>query len=97
MIGLVLVAAVAPQRRYAGHVTIVGVQPNLATVRVGPHANWNERRDAVSHAIVGAEDGAGVIVVADMFGATPCNLALCVAALHRRRFTTAGPDGCQRG
>lgn len=83
MIGLVLVShgRLAEELRRSLE-AIIGDQPNLATVCVGPQDNADERRDAVSHAIIGADDGAGVIVVADMLGAAPGNLALSVAGRH---------------
>lgn len=83
MIGLVLVShgRLAEELRRSLE-AIVGDQPSLATVCVGPQDNADERRDAVSHAIMDADDGAGVIVVADTLGATPCNLALSVAGRH---------------
>lgn len=59
--------------------SIVGAQPNIATVCVDPHDNLEERRAAVVRAVAAADDGDGVIVIADMFGATPCNLAVSLA------------------
>jgi mannose PTS system EIIA component len=80
VIGLVLVShgqlAVELQRSLE---TVSGVQPNLVTVCVDPHDHPEERRAAVARAIAETDDGAGVIVVADLFGATPCNLAVSLA------------------
>ncbi len=80
MIGLVLVShgqlAVELRRSLE---TVVGVQPNLCTVCVDPHDHPDERRAAVARAIAETDGGAGVIVVADLFGATPCNLAVSLA------------------
>ena len=58
---------------------IVGAQPYIATVCVGPHDNLDERRTAVACAIAAADNGEGVIVIAALFGATPCNLAVSLA------------------
>jgi len=80
VIGLVLVShgqlAVELRRSLE---TIVGAQSNLATVCVAPNDKPDERRAAVARAIAETDDGAGVIVAADMFGATPCNVAVSLA------------------
>lgn len=80
MIGLVLVShgqlAVELRRSLE---TVVGPQSNLATVCVAPQDKPDERRAAVARAIAETDDGSGVIVAADMFGATPCNVAVSLA------------------
>jgi len=80
VIGLVLVShgqlAIELRRSLE---TVAGAQPNLVTVCVGPNDNPTERRAAVACAIAETDCGAGVIVVADLFGATPCNLAVSLA------------------
>lgn len=80
MIGLVLIShgqlAVELRRSLE---TVSGAQSNLATVCVDPHDHPDERRAAVARAIAETDDGAGVIVAADLFGATPCNLAVSLA------------------
>jgi PTS system mannose-specific IIA component len=84
VIGLVLVShgqlAVELRRSLE---TIAGVQPNLVTVCVDPQDHPDERRAAVAGAIAETDDGAGVIVIADLFGATPCNLAVSLAGQPR--------------
>jgi len=89
VIGLVLVShgqlAVELRRSLEA---VSGVQANLVTVCVGPNDHPDERRAAVARAIAETDGGAGVIVVADLFGATPCNLAVSLV-----RPTGAGqPD-----
>ena len=80
MIGLVLIShgQLALELRRSLE-AISGIQPHLATVCVNPNDHPDERRAAVARAIAETDDGAGVIVVADMFGATPCNLAVSLA------------------
>ena len=80
MIGLVLIShgRLAEELRRSLE-AIAGVQPNFGTVCVGPDDNPEERRTALAHAIAQADEGAGVIVVADLYGATPCNIALALA------------------
>lgn len=87
MIGLILVShgGLAKDLRRSLE-AIVGGRPNLAALCLGPHDNSDERRNAVSHAIVDADDGAGAIIVADRLGATPSNLILSVAGQHDVEF-----------
>lgn len=89
MIGLVLVShgqlAVELRRSLEA---VSGAQANLVTVCVGPNDHPDERRAAVARAIAETDDGAGVIVVADLFGATPCNLAVSLV-----RQAGVGPTG----
>jgi len=89
VIGLVLVShgqlAVELRRSLEA---VSGAQANLVTVCVGPNDHPDERRAAVARAIAETDGGAGVIVVADLFGATPCNLAVSLV-----RQTGVGPTG----
>lgn len=80
MIGLVLIShgQLALELRRSLE-AVSGVQSHLATVCVNPNDHPDERRGAVARAIAETDDGEGVIVVADMFGATPCNLAVSLA------------------
>lgn len=89
MIGLVLIShgQLALELRRSLE-AVSGAQSHLATVCVNPNDHPDERRAAVARAIAETDDGAGVIVVADMFGATPCNLAVSLAA----RAGTGGPN-----
>ena len=89
MIGLVLIShgqlAVELRRSLE---TVAGTQAHLATVCVDPNDHPDERRAAVARAIAETDDGEGVIVAADLFGATPCNLAVSLAG----RSTTGRPN-----
>ena len=55
---------------------IVGPQTHVKTVCIGPHDDMEERRDEITSAIRAVDLGSGVVIVTDMFGGTPCNLAL---------------------
>jgi len=57
--------------------TIVGDQPHLTGVSIGWHDDVEVARRAIADAIdrVRPEAG-GVVVLTDMFGGTPCNLAM---------------------
>lgn len=55
---------------------IVGPQSHVKTVGIDPEDDVEERREDISAAIAGVDLGSGVVLVTDMFGGTPCNLAL---------------------
>jgi PTS system mannose-specific IIA component len=55
---------------------IVGPQSHIRTVCIGPQDDVDQRRAEISAAIKAVELGKGVVLVTDMFGGTPCNLAL---------------------
>jgi PTS system mannose-specific IIA component len=79
MIGLVLVAhgkLAAEFRAALEHV--VGPQSQIATVSIGPDDDVERRRQDIVDAVAKVDDGSGVIVLTDMFGGTPSNLAISV-------------------
>ena len=55
---------------------VVGPQTHVATICIGPHDDIEQRRNEITAAIREVDLGRGVVVVTDMFGGTPCNLAL---------------------
>lgn len=57
---------------------VVGTQRSLAAVCIGPDDNMEARRQEILEKIVALNDGTGVIVLTDMFGGTPSNLAISV-------------------
>ncbi len=77
MIGVVLVThgALAQEFRIALE-HIVGEQQMFATISIDPCDNIESRRDDIISAIESVDEGHGVIVVSDMFGGTPSNLAI---------------------
>lgn len=79
MIGLVIVThgALALEFRAALE-HVVGAQKQLETVQIGPDDDMELRRTEILHSIARVETGQGVIVLTDMFGGTPSNLAISV-------------------
>ncbi|HZG07655.1 MAG TPA: PTS sugar transporter subunit IIA [Allosphingosinicella sp.] len=77
MIGLVLVTH---GRLAAEFVTamehVVGPQQHIEAVCIGPEDDMEGRRNDISDAICRVDDGAGVIILTDLFGGTPSNLAI---------------------
>jgi PTS system mannose-specific IIA component len=79
MIGLVLVThgRLAVEFRAALE-HVVGPQSQIETVSIGPDDNVERRRQDIVDAVQKADDGSGVILLTDMFGGTPSNLAISV-------------------
>ncbi|MCT8998124.1 PTS sugar transporter subunit IIA [Chelativorans intermedius] len=79
MIGIVLVThgRLAEEFRHAVE-HVVGPQENLETVSIGAEDDMEQRRRDIVDAVARADTGAGVIILTDMFGGTPSNLAISV-------------------
>ncbi len=79
MIGLVLVThgALANEFKLALE-HVVGPQEHCETIAIGPEDNAESRREDILAAIDRADTGDGVIILTDMFGGTPSNLAISV-------------------
>lgn len=79
MIGLVVVTHGRLAEEFlsaAEHV--VGPQENVKAVSIGPDDDMDKRRQDILNAAQSVENGAGVIILTDMFGGTPSNLAISV-------------------
>lgn len=57
---------------------VVGPQKMIETVCIGPDDQMDNRRQDILDAVAAADTGAGVIVLTDMFGGTPSNLAISI-------------------
>ena len=57
---------------------VVGPQSQLETVTIGPEDDMEQRRVDILNAASRVQDGAGVVLLTDMFGGTPSNLAISV-------------------
>ena len=79
MIGLVLVThgQLATEFRAALE-HVVGRQEACEAVSIGPEDDMEERRRDIMEAVTRVDDGSGVILLTDMFGGTPSNLAISV-------------------
>ena len=79
MIGLVLVTHGDLAREFvAATEHVVGAQQNIRTVCIGPDDDMEVRRKDILDAVNEVNTGAGVIVLTDMFGGTPSNLAISI-------------------
>jgi PTS system mannose-specific IIA component len=60
--------------------TIVGELPRFASVSIGWHDDVDAAREEIARAITRVDSARGVLLVTDMFGGTPSNLALTFLA-----------------
>ena len=56
--------------------TIVGDLPRFAAVSIGWHEDTQDARDEIAEAIARVQQDQGVLILTDMFGGTPANLAM---------------------
>lgn len=77
MIGVVVVThgQVATELLHATE-TIVGALPRFAAVSIGWHEGTVDARQDIAAALARVRDGDGVLLLTDMFGGTPSNLAM---------------------
>ncbi len=79
MIGMVLVThGRLADELVAALEHVVGPQPNVATVCIGPDDDMEQRRLDILQSTTKVDDGSGVVVLTDMFGGTPSNLAISI-------------------
>ncbi len=79
MIGMVLVTHghLATEFRAALE-HVVGPQRDIETITIGPEDDMEQRRQDIVAAIGSVDSGQGVVLLTDMFGGTPSNLAISV-------------------
>ncbi len=77
MIGMILVThgRLAEELRSAME-HVVGSQRNVDTVCIGPEDDMDNRRAEIEACIGRCDTGDGVVLLTDMFGGTPSNLAI---------------------
>ncbi len=79
MIGLVLVTHGRLAEEFRNAVEhVVGAQLSFETVSIGADDDMEQRRKDIVDAVSRSDTGNGVIVLTDMFGGTPSNLAISV-------------------
>ncbi|MFA6218416.1 MAG: PTS sugar transporter subunit IIA [Erythrobacter sp.] len=55
---------------------VVGKQDGIATICIGPNDDMEQRRQDIADAIKAVDTGDGAIILTDLFGGTPSNLAI---------------------
>jgi PTS system mannose-specific IIA component len=68
--------------------TIVGQLRRFAAVSIGWHEDTEDARTEIQQAIARVENGSGVLILTDMFGGTPSNLAMTFLAEGRIEVIT---------
>ena len=77
MIGLVLVTHGRLADEFVTAMEhIVGRQEHVVTVAIGPDDDMEARRNDIAGAVARVDTGGGVILLTDLFGGTPSNLAI---------------------
>ena len=57
---------------------VVGPQSAVRTICIGPDDDMEERRKEILNGVEKVDSGKGVILLTDMFGGTPSNLAISI-------------------
>ena len=79
MIGVVLVTHGNLAKEFVDALEhIVGPQTNMAAICIGCDDDMEKRRKEIIDSVAKVDDGAGVVLLTDMFGGTPSNLAISV-------------------
>jgi len=84
MIGLILVTHGRLAEQFVQAMEhVVGRQDGIATVCIDPNDDMEQRRADIAKAIEEVETGKGVIILTDLFGGTPSNLAISLLETGR--------------
>jgi PTS system mannose-specific IIA component len=79
MIGMVLVTHGRLAAEFIAALEhVVGPQRNVAAVCIGPDDDMEKRREDILRSVAEVDDGSGVVLLTDMFGGTPSNLAISI-------------------
>ncbi|SBW12074.1 Phosphotransferase system fructose-specific enzyme IIA [uncultured Alphaproteobacteria bacterium] len=57
---------------------VVGHQERILAVCIGPDDDMEQRRQDIMDSVAAVDDGSGAVVLTDMFGGTPSNLAISI-------------------
>ncbi len=77
MIGIVIVAHGGLAREYLAAVEhVVGQQSGIKAISIAPDHDRSLKQSEICAAADAVDEGAGVVVVTDMFGGSPSNLSL---------------------
>ncbi len=79
MIGMVLVThGHLAEEFIAALEHVVGEQKQVRAVCIGPDDDMEQRRQDILNSVGDVDTGGGVVVLTDMFGGTPSNLAISI-------------------
>ncbi len=84
MIGLVLVTHGRLAAEFVNAMEhVVGRKEAIVPICIGPEDDMEARRDEIAAAVAAVESGDGVIILTDLFGGTPSNLAISLMKSDR--------------
>ncbi len=87
MIGIVIVAHGGLAREYlAAMEHVVGMQGGVRAITIEADHDRAQKQREICEAADAVDDGAGVVMVTDMFGGSPSNLSLRACAPDNRRI-----------
>ena len=79
MLGIILVTHGNLAKEFiAAMQHVVGPQEQIDTVCIGPEDNMEARREEILQKVENVNTGDGTIVLTDLFGGTPSNLAISI-------------------
>jgi len=79
MIGIVLVTHGRLAAEFIAALEhVVGPQRNIRAVCIGPDDDMEQRRKDILECVAEVDEGEGVVLLTDMFGGTPSNLAISI-------------------
>jgi PTS system mannose-specific IIA component len=79
MIGVVLVTHGRLAQEFIDALEhVVGPQQKITAVCIGPDDDMEQRRREIVESVAAVDSGKGVVLLTDMFGGTPSNLAISV-------------------
>lgn len=79
MIGMVLVTHGRLATEFVAALEhVVGPQSQIAAVCIGPEDDMEQRRQEILRRVAEVDTGDGTVLLTDMFGGTPSNLAISV-------------------
>ena len=79
MIGLVLVTHGRLAEEFVAALEhVVGPQRQVQAISIGPEDDMERRRKDILDAVASVDSGNGVVLLTDMFGGTPSNLAISI-------------------
>ena len=79
MLGIILVTHGNLAKEFVAAMQhVVGPQEQIDTVCIGPEDNMESRREEIMQKVENVNTGDGTIVLTDLFGGTPSNLAISI-------------------
>lgn len=80
MLGIIIVAHGGLAQEYLFAMEhVVGVNPRIKAISIYQNDNVTKKEKEIRESLAEVEDGCGVVIVTDMHGSTPANLAVKAA------------------